>query len=77
MYKIIISALGPLRKNIPAETEMELPEQITAFELVEKHFGIPKTEARMSFVINGRMERGTYVIRPGDKIKVLKMGGAG
>ena len=75
--KITISALGPLRKNIPEETEIELLEEITAFELVEKNFGIPKTESRMSFVINGRMERGTYVIKPGDTIKVLKMGGAG
>lgn len=77
MDKITISALGQLREKIAAETEVILSEEVTAFELVERHFDIPKTESRMAFIINGRMEKGTYVIKPNDNIKVLKMGGAG
>lgn len=77
MNKITISALGPLRKNIPVETEVEIAKEMTAFELVETNFGIPKSEARMSFIVNGRMEKGSYILKAGDSIKVLKMGGAG
>lgn len=77
MSTISISALGHLREKIPRETEVDLPEPITAFDLVEKHFRIPRTESRMAFIINGKMEKGTYILQPKDSIKVLKMGGAG
>ncbi|MGQ1784755.1 hypothetical protein [Saccharicrinis sp. GN24d3] len=77
MKKITISALGHLREKIQEETVLELENSISAFELVEKFFSIPKTEARMAFVINGKMRSGTYMVQEGDSIKVLKMGGAG
>ncbi|WP_430934201.1 hypothetical protein [Saccharicrinis sp. 156] len=77
MKKITISALGHLREKIQEETVLELENSISAFELVEKFFSIPKTEARMAFVINGKMQSGTYMVQEGDSIKVLKMGGAG
>lgn len=69
--------MGQLLAKIPNETEIDILEKITAFELVKKYFDIPSNESRMAFIINGRMEKGTYVIKPGDSIKVLKMGGAG
>lgn len=77
MSKITISALGQLLEKIPTETEIIIAEEITAFELVEKHFNIPRNESRMAFIINSRMEKGTYLVKPEDSIKVLKMGGAG
>ena len=77
MRKITVSALGHLKDKLPTETELDLPESLTAFDLVEKHFDIPRNESRMAFIINDRMENGTYMVKPGDNIKVLKMGGAG
>ncbi len=77
MGTIKISALGQLMEQIPSETEINITKELTAFELVEEHFNIPRSESRMAFIINSRMEKGTYVIKPGDSIKVLKMGGAG
>ncbi len=77
MNKITISALGQLREKIPTETEVIITGELTAFELVERHFEIPRNESRLAFIINSRMEKGTYVIKPNDDIKVLKMGGAG
>ncbi|WP_075589934.1 MoaD/ThiS family protein [Labilibacter marinus] len=77
MKKITISALGELRKKIVGEETLELETSMTAFELVEKYFDIPKTEPRMAFVVNGKMQKGAYVVDDGDSIKVLKMGGAG
>lgn len=76
MFKVTISALGPLRDKISKETAVDVSTDMTAFQLVEQ-FGISKGEARMSFNINGRIERGTYLLQPNDKIVVLKMGGAG
>jgi len=77
MSKISITALGALLEKIPTETEVELKKEMTAFELVEEFFGIPRTESRMTFIVNGRMEKGNYILQAGDAIKVLKMGGAG
>ena len=77
MGTIKIKALGPLTKQIPKETEVSFNETITAFELVEQHFGIPNNESRMSFVVNGTIQKGNYTIQDGDSITVLKMGGAG
>lgn len=77
MGKIKISAVGQLKEKIPAEQEIEIDQPLTAFELVSTYFNIPNTESRLSFIINGRMAQGTHVIKPGDVIRVLKMGGAG
>lgn len=77
MGTIKISALGQLIEKIPSETEINITKELTAFELVEGYLNIPRNESRMAFIVNSRMEKGTYVIKPGDSIKVLKMGGAG
>ena len=76
MGKVSISALGPLKEKIPTETEVEITETMSAFELVER-FSISRSESRLSFIINGKMEKGNYPVQPGDKIVALKMGGAG
>lgn len=73
-----ISALGPLKTNIPEETTLALKNDSTSvFDFIEEHFGIPRNEARMSFNINGRMQRGNYILKSGDNVVVFKMGGAG
>jgi len=77
MAKITISALGDLRSKITEETQIEIQESLSAFELVEQFFMIPRTESRMAFIINGRMQKGDIPLNDGDVIKVLKMGGAG
>lgn len=78
MSTVKIVALGPLRDKITHEQKVELPTELcTAFELVAEKFGIPKTQARMAFIINGRMQKGSTILQADDEIKVLTMGGAG
>ncbi len=78
MGKIKISALGDFKKQITEEQFVELNnDNTTVFQLIDKKFGIPSTAGRINFVINGKMQRGTYVLQPNDTVVVLKMGGAG
>ncbi len=78
MSVVKIKGLGPLKAKIGDEHEAELNgTEITAFEFIEKNYDVPPTESRMSFIINGRMRKGDYILQPNDDITVLKMGGAG
>ena len=78
MHTVKISALGPLKEKITQEQDVQLSgAEQTAFELVDEKFGIPKTESRMCFVINGKIQKGSYILQANDSIVVLKMGGAG
>ncbi len=78
MYKVKISALGALRERIPSELEVDVAQhELSAFEFLEENFNIPRTESRLCFVINGRIQKGTYLLQPNDSIVILKMGGAG
>lgn len=75
---VTISALGPFRKYLPEKKDFYLVEELSDLgEQVEKLTGIPATEPRISYVVNGQIKKRTYVPLPGDNIVVLKMGGAG
>lgn len=78
MAEIKISALGELRKYVPKEKIVAMENgRTTIFDFLEAEFAIPRTEARMSFVVNGGIKKGDYQLKDKDSMVILKMGGAG
>lgn len=76
--KITIQALGALKKYLPREKEFELTEESnTLKELISEQAGIPASETRLCFIVNGSIQKESYTLQPNDKVVVLRMGGAG
>ena len=76
--KVRISALGALKKYLPSEKDFEIEENdVNLKKLITNYIGIPSTESRISFIVNGRIQKDSYQPLSDDKIVVLKMGGAG
>ena len=76
--QVTISALGALKKYLSEETGFELIEgALSLGDQVAQLTGIPASESRISYVVNGQIQKATYVLSNGDRIVVLKMGGAG
>lgn len=76
--KVRVSALGTLKQYVPEEREFELGSDATNLqEFITTFVGIPPDESRICFVVNGRIQKGSYLPRAEDEIVVLKMAGAG
>lgn len=79
MVEVKISALGPLKKKVPDETSYLAAEDGSESlgALVERCTGIPENEPRLCYVVNETIRKADYLPEDGDKIVLLKMGGAG
>jgi hypothetical protein len=77
MMKVRVKTLGVLKKYLPEEKEIDLPDGFDLERLTRESLGIPPEESRISFVVNGSIRKRDYRICPEDRIVVLKMGGAG
>jgi hypothetical protein len=75
--KVSVTALGVLKKYIPEEKDFDLEDGSDLRGLARETLGIPPEQTRISFVVNGRIQKETYQVQPDDKIVILKMGGAG
>lgn len=78
MKLVKISALGPLKKQVPGVQEHSLEgsgESLGA--LVYRTTGISESESRLCYVVNETIQKADYLPRDGDQIVLLKMGGAG
>ena len=74
MSKVKISALGALSD----EAEFELLNDAERLgDLVMRTCGIPENEARLCYVVNESIQKADYLPSDGDKVVLLKMGGAG
>ncbi len=73
-----ISALGLLQKKVLEEKLFAtLNDAETLGKLVDRCTGIPENEARLCYVVNETIQKADYLPQDGDKIVLLKMGGAG
>ena len=76
--KVRISALGALKKYLSHEKDIEIEENdMNLKNLITDYIGIPSTESRISFIVNGRIQKDSYQPQSNDNIVILKMGGAG
>lgn len=76
--KVRVSALGTLKQYLPEEKEFELGSDATRLqEIITTFAGIPPDESRLCYVVNGRIQKASYLPQAEDKIVVLKMAGAG
>ena len=76
--KVTIKALGTLRSKVPEERDFEVENPgFRLGELVKELTEIPETESRLSYVVNGKIQKADYHPQDGDHILLLKMGGAG
>lgn len=76
--KVSVSALGTLKQYLPEEKEIELAaEESNLQEIITTFAGIPPDESRLCYVVNGRIQKASYLPQTDDKIVVLKMAGAG
>lgn len=66
-----------VKKFLKDDTNFEIEGELTLKELAKDHVGIPPTESGICFVVNGRVKHNTSLLEDGDKIVILKMGGAG
>lgn len=76
--EIRIKALGGLKKYCPEERTIEVDsEDLSLSSLVYDTMGIPREVTRIGFVVNGRLQKSSNFVRPGDRIVFMVMGGAG
>lgn len=76
--KVEVTALGAVRKYLPETRNIEISDRdLDLRGLITDHLGIPPTMSRIGYVVNGRLQKSNYLVRPGDKIKILIMGSAG
>lgn len=75
--QIKIKALGALAKYITEETKIAIPEGVNLKVLLTDHTSISSIESNISFVVNGRVQKETYLLNEGDSVVFLRVGGAG
>lgn len=76
--KVTVSALGTLTQYVPGEIEITVKDaSLSLKELICLETGVPENESRLCYVVNGRIQKGTYQPGENDKIVLLKMAGAG
>ncbi len=67
--------MGNIKEFIPDEMQLELETPVSLSEL-KVIAGIPK-ERNVSFVVNGRVQKGGYTVSDHDDVKFLMLVGAG
>lgn len=76
--EIDVSALGEIKKKYLPNNQRFT---ITSFTSLEKfllqNLNIPKTENRICCVVNGKICNKSYLLQDGDRMVVMRMGGAG
>lgn len=78
MITISIKALGQLKHKISTNASLELHDNESIYVMLDRLFSLPRLESsRFNFVVNGRIQKGDYLLQNKDDLTVLKMGGAG
>lgn len=72
---ILVSATGSLKKYIPEPKTIEVAEE-TSLKDLKLVCGM-KQGTTTGFVVNGRVARGTDVLKDGDTVKFIMIVGAG
>lgn len=75
MMRIEVSATGNLKKYVPEKKTIEVEKGMTlkAFKMV---CGM-EAKTTAGFVVNGRVARGTDILKDGDTVKFIMIVGAG
>ena len=73
--QVNVTALGGIKEFIPSEKCVELDQAVTLDEL-KVLAGIPSTK-NVSYAVNGRVQRGDYVVADCDSVKFIMLAGAG